>query len=617
MPAMAMNFAGDNGECNPRYIAYMAARAAGGAGIVLTEGSHVKPNGRIFPRSLGIYDDSLLPGLKELTEKAHAAGGKIGIQLNHSGRQGSSRFTGEPIVSCSPIPCPRRREMPCELTVPEIEEIIRDFGEGAKRAKEAGFDMIEIHGAHGYLINQFLSPYSNLRRDEYGGDPERRMRFALEVVEAVRKAVGKDYPVSFRISVDEFVPNGLTLDTSIEICKRLEEMGVDLLNVTGSVYGSVHMMIAPMQLPQNLLVYLAGEVKKHVNIPVAGVGRIVDPDKAEEAIANGETDLVALGRALIADPEWPNKVKENRISEISRCVACVQGCVGPHLVTTGAKCLQNPGVGREYKEEKPAGRKKEIMVIGAGPAGLEFAVTAAARGHKVEIYEAKERIGGTFNLAAVPPGKDEIRNVVEIRKTKLDQLNVPVHCNIKADVPLILKNKPDAVVLALGAEPRRLNIPGCDRENVYQANQILEMDQAPGRIIAIIGGGMVGCETALHLAKQGKQVTIIEMMDDIATDINERMRYVVLQEIEKAGIDVITGVKVDSFIDFGVQLFRNNHKRLIEADTIVVAIGSVSNNDLYEEVKKIVPECCQIGDCKEPKSGLEAIEQGFLLGEEI
>ena len=381
VPAMVMNYCHSDGTASERYIAYHETKARGGWGLIITEDYAVDPRGKGFPNIAGLWNDAQIEGHGQLTRRVHDIGTKIFAQIYHAGRQTSRAVIDAQPVAPSPIPCPRLQEMPHELTLPEIHDLEEKFGNCALRARKAGFDGIEVHGAHGYLIAEFMSPYSNKRIDEYGGNLPGRMRFPLEIIENIRRKAGRDFPVIFRISGDEGVPGGRTIEDTKAIAAMLEEAGVDALHISAGVYGSGHTITPPAFVGHGWIADHAAAVKKIVNIPVITVGRITDPFVAEGILAGQKADLVAMGRASLADPELPNKAAAGRFDDIIPCVGCLQGCIGMLTQNQPTACLVNPTLGKEQELKiRPAESKKRIFIAGAGPAGMEAAIVAARRG---------------------------------------------------------------------------------------------------------------------------------------------------------------------------------------------------------------------------------------------
>ncbi|WP_234970227.1 oxidoreductase [Carboxydothermus pertinax] len=618
MPSMVTNFAAADGAVTERFKAYHQTRAKGGVGLIIVEASYVHPTGKGFKNQLGIYKDELVPGLRKLTEAVHFYGAKIAVQLYHAGRQTTSKVTGMNVVAPSPIPCPVKQEMPEELSKEEIKELIEAFGQAARRAKEAGFDAVEIHGAHGYLLNQFLSPYSNKRTDEYGGNLENRLRFPIEVIKKVREEVGEDFPIIYRMSAEEYVAGGITLEESKVIAKKLVEVGIDAIHISGGVYESSAMIIQPAAIPQGCFIENAAAIKKAINgeVPVIVVGRIKDPVMAEEIIREGKADLVAMGRALLSDPELPRKVAEGRIQEIRKCIGCNQGCIDRLFQDIDITCLVNALTGHEteFDLETTAEKKKKVLVVGGGPAGLEAARVAALRGHKVVLYEQEEELGGQMRIAAIPPHKNEINDLLNYLINQVEKHGVVIERGKKAEIELIKEIKPDAVIVATGSEPVIPQIPGVERENVVTAHEVLNGSANVGQKVVVIGGGLVGCETAEYLADRGKQVIVVEMLDDIAMDIGLLTKALLLKRLVEKKIKILTKSKVKEILADGVIIEKENGMEQITGiDTVVVAVGSKPKNDLLKLLESEGIPVYPIGDCVKPRKIIEAIHEGFRI----
>ena len=537
MPPMATNFAGEDGAVNDRHIAYYVKRANGGVGYITFEHTGVLKQGRAFPNMALIDSDQNIPSFKRLVEAIHQEGGKIVIQINHAGRQTSSSITGTPIVAPSAIPCPVRKEMPQELSVEEIQKIVEAYGQAARRVKETGADGVEIHMAHGYLLCQFLSPFSNKRTDEYGGDRDRRMRMAIEVLRTVRNRVGPDFPVLCRLSADEYVEGGLKLEDTKEIAKALERNGADSLHVSACVAASGYLNHPPYYAEEGVFVHLAQGVKSVVGIPVITVGRIRTPELANHIVDEKKADLVSMGRALIADPELPVKTLEGRIEDILPCISCNR-CV--LSIRKGAlQCAVNPETGREreftlQKTDHP----KKVWIIGGGPAGMKAAEIASRRGHEVTLYEEKTQLGGRFLLAAIPPKKQVLNEFVDYLKRELEKLPVRMVLGKPFDTALLQKAKPDVIILATGAKPFHPAIDGIKESHTVSVDDALSGSVDIGRKVLIVGGGGIGAEAADHLSEEGKEVTLIEMREGIALDLVGHLQHFLNTEVEgKGGAD--------------------------------------------------------------------------------
>jgi 2,4-dienoyl-CoA reductase-like NADH-dependent reductase (Old Yellow Enzyme family)/thioredoxin reductase len=616
MSPMVTNYADFDGSVNERIKAYHQTRAKGGVGLIIVEATYVHPSGKGFQNQLGIYKDEMIPGLKSLTEAVHSYGAKIAVQLYHAGRQTTSKVTGMSIVAPSPIPCPVKQEMPKELSVDEIKELVEAFGQAARRAKEAGFDAIEIHGAHGYLLNQFLSPYSNKRTDEYGGTFENRMKFPLEVVRRVKEEVGENLAVIYRMSAEEYVVGGLTLEDTKVFARKLVEAGIDALHISGGVYESSAMIIQPAAISQGCFVENAAAIKEAINgqVPVIVVGRIKDPVMAEQIVREVKTDLVAMGRALLADPELPKKVSEGKVQEIRKCIGCNQGCIDRLFQDLDITCLANALTGHEteFDLETPAEKKKKVLVIGGGPGGLEAARVAALRGHEVVLYEKQAELGGQMRIAAVPPHKEEINDLTTYLINQVKKFGVVIEMGKEADVKTVQEIRPDAVVVATGSEPIIPEIHGVDQGKVVTAHEVLIGSTSVGKKVVIIGGGLVGCETAEFLADQGKQVTVVEMLDDIAVDVGALTRALLLDRMAEKKITVLTKSKVREITADGVVIEKEEGTEEITGiDTVVFAVGSKPKNNSLKFLEGEGIPVYAIGDCIKPRKIIDAIHEGF------
>jgi len=622
VPAMGTDFANSDGTVSERLKDYLVARADGGFGLIITEITAISRYGKGMANQLSIWDDKFIPGFKNLAMAIHAKEAKVAVQLYHPGRQTFSFLTGRPVVAPSAIACPVCREIPRELSVEEILELEEQFAEAARRAKEAEMDAIEIHGAHGYLVAQFMSGYANHRSDAYGGDLEGLLRFPIEIVHKIRAKVGDDYPIIFRLSGDERVAGGRTIQETKTIIPLLEQAGVNAFHVSTGVYASSDYITAPMAIPPGYNVSAAGEVKKATSVPVIAVGRINDPRMVEEILKEGQADLVAMGRASLADPELPKKAADGNYEDIRWCIACNQGCIDRllDLEETGISCLVNPSVGKEKEMAlTPASRSKKVLVVGGGPGGMEVARVAALRGHEVSLYEKDEKLGGQFKLAAMPPCKQEITKIINYLSIQIKKAGVKVALGKEVTEEIIDELQPEVVVIATGGTPVIPDIPGIEQERVVTAFDVLESKVTPGRSILVIGGGMVGCETADFLGQiMGCRVTLVEALPRVAQDVGDATRHFLLQRLAQRRVKIITSAAVKQLTNDGAILERNGKEETLSGfDTVVLAMGVAPVNGLAEKVRGKTKEMYVIGDAKQPRKALDAIAEAAEIGRKV
>jgi len=610
--AMVTDYCDQDGMPTEQYIAYHEARAAGGFGLIVTEDYAVDPQGRGF-WCAGLWKDEQIAPHRELTERVHAAGAKIFAQIYHCGRQTSSALIGAQPVSASALPCPVMGEVPRPLTVDEIATIVGQFGDTARRAKEAGFDGVEVHGAHGYLIAQFMSPYSNKRTDEYGGPLAHRLRFPLEIVASIRATCGDDFPVSFRISADELVIGGRELAETLAICRRLEAAGVDMLHISAGTYESAWAIVPPLYVKQAWIADFAAAVKKVVSIPVQVVGRIKDPEIAEAVLQAGQADLISLARASLADPDFARKVAEDRADEIRPCIGCNQGCITILFGNQPIRCLVNPSLGFEAADEvRPAAVTKKVLVVGGGPAGLEAARGARLAGHEVHLHERLDHLGGKFLVGAIPPGKGELASYVTWLGEELRRLGVSITLGSEVAADLVAL-EPDVVVYAAGSKHLRPAIPGIDGANVVEACDVLTGDATTGTRVVVAGGGMIGSETALYLATLGRQVTIVDQLPGVALEENLARRYFLLQELDRHGVQQVVEATITALAEGTVEIEQHGAALSLPCDTVVLALGMSPEDEWLDKVRAIA-DVRVIGDAAEPSDALRASREGFVCG---
>jgi 2,4-dienoyl-CoA reductase-like NADH-dependent reductase (Old Yellow Enzyme family)/thioredoxin reductase len=667
MSPMITNSADQNGYVSDQTLAYYVARARGGAGWIIVESSYVHRAGIMYARQLGLDDDRYIGGLRRLATAIKGAGARVSIQLYHGGRRAQADLSGHPAEAPSGVPLYEGAVPPRSLTREEVEDRMQAYVQAARRAKEAGFEGVDIHAGHGYLICSFLAAFTNQRTDEFGGDIRGRATFLTEVVRRIRKAVGQDFVITTRNNGSDFVKGWLTHEEAKIVAKMVEESGADAIQVTGGHGGLVmrdlsqlvelrektgvstlkevnlrlhdqidldihhpisFMRALPMGAPRGCFAHLARGIKESVRIPVLVVGRINQPEVAEEILRRGDADMTVVGRGLLADPDFPRKAYEGDLTGIRPCIGCNYGCFNNLFNRKPVRCAVNPYTGQEATlRSTPALKRKRVMVIGAGPGGLEAACTASMRGHTVTLYEKEEKIGGQLNVAHIPPDREEIKNLIPYYEEQIRRTGVKLVLRKHVTWEDVEREKPDATVMATGMMPRRLTVVGHETSNVLQAVEVLAGKVTVQGKILIVGGGSVGCETADFLAKKGFPVTLVEMLDRIATDMHPDDRAFLSQKIIDYNVTVHLNTKVKGILPGkGVLVSKGNGEETIEADTIVMAIGaephrilpdslSIKNNGISTDGKDA--EVYLLEDCKKPRKILEAIHEGAEVGLKI
>jgi len=599
MPPMVSFLANESGAVTQRMIDYYTERATGGVGLIIIESAYVQDKDREFGR-LGIENPQLIVGLNELAESIQEHGAKVFLQINNRG---------------SVLDIHKGKGVN-ELTSKEIDAITEAFSVAALQAQRAGFDGVEIHGANVYLINQFLSPLTNLRQDEYGGDQERRTKLAKDILLRVRQKVGKTFTISYRINGSELTEGGITLESAQFIARKLEKAGVDALHISASGPNVRYWHVPPMAIPRGCHVPLAEGIKAVVSIPVIAVGRINDPVLANEIVASGKADLVAMGRALIADPDLPRKAMEGKLEEVRKCIAC-NFCIQRNALCRTRRCTVNAQAGQERNRRIiPALISRKVMVVGGGPAGMEASRILALRGHRVVLYEKGAQLGGQVNSAVIPPHKEELRNVLDYLIFQLKKLNISIHLNHEVNRKTVNKENPDVIVLAAGALPILPQIPGLTQEMVFSPEEVLLRKRSLGEKILVIGGGMVGCEVAEFLASQGKKVTIVEILSDVAATMEGNSKRLLLERLDKLTVKILTRSKVIHFQGSRVVIRKPEKIIDLEMDGVIAALGSHANRSC-DELEICGRPLYTVGDAVKTRDITAAIHEGFRAAMEI
>ncbi len=650
MPAMHLNLA-EKGYISKRLTDFYVERAKGGVGMIILGGCYVDQYAAGVPMMVSIENDDFIPKLTEFTDVIHNTRDdvKICCQLYHSGRYTYHQMIGKAPIGPSEVYTRYNKTTPRAMTLEDIRNEQQAFADAALRAKKAGFDSLEICGNAGYLMGQFLSPLTNIRTDEYGGSFENRVRFPVETVKLIKSKIGNDFVLGYRMSGDDFVLGSLTYKDKPSIAKKLEEAGIDFINVTGG-WHETRVPQLTMDVPEGCYTYLAENIKNVVSIPIFSSNRIVDPKMAEEILSARKADAVCIGRGLIADPYWPSKAEKGDLCDIMYCIGCNQGCFDNIFKIRPVGCLRNVRAGKEAKTKlKPLTEKKNVMIIGSGPAGLEAARIAKMRGHNVTLFEKDDKIGGLLNIIWIPPGRNEFKRIIENYKYWIQQLGINLTLNTEVNIELIEKFNPDVILIATGSKPVKPPIPGIDREYVYWANHVFTGTVPIGNNNVIIGGGATGIELAIYLAKYGrlsleafdflsfykvldpevaihmlqkgnKKVTVLEKLPRLGSAIGKSTKWVLLGKCQKLGVNLITNADIteigEKYVSYrdpkGVDQIIN------DVDAVYYATGVESNDELYREIKQlknIIVE--KIGDVKAPATVLEAIERAYKIANRI
>lgn len=610
-PPIITRFMNDDGTISQRIIEHYAERARGGAAMIVLEAAYPRSNG--YPGRIFLNDDNLIPGLTKLVEAVHEFDSKIICEVNPSRGRADEHDPASP----SNVPHPFTGIVPRSLTVSKIKQLEVEFGEGVRRAKDAGFDGVMVHGATGYLVSEFLSPLINQRTDQYGGNLQNRARFALELVAEAKKAAGDDYPLIFRIMADDKLEGGFNIEAAIVLCKILEEMGVDAIDVTAGAAETPEWTAPCMYMPPGCTTDLSEAIKKEITIPVCVAGRINDPYLAESILKESKADFVDIGRALLADPYFPEKALTGRAEDIRKCLAC-QRCIEAVIMEkVPLKCSGNPALGRESRFKKKSisdDKRKRVLVVGGGPGGMQAAIVSRNMGHDVTLWEKSGRLGGQLNIAGIPPFKEGLNSLLQYLKVAVDKSGVKVALNKLGTMESVSEFAPDTLIVAIGSIESMPEIPGVEGQNVITHRKVLSGEKDVGHRIVILGGGFIACETADFLAEKGKDLVLAFPEEAPMTIglIDAGIRKKLLERLRKNQVNIIAGVrKFREITQEGICLVdKEGNEFFLEADNIVLATGTKADTAFPPSLKTKIPRIFEVGDCVEPRRLLEAIQEG-------
>ena len=647
MPAMHLGLAND-GFITKKLTNFYVERAKGGAGLLVVGGCYVDIYAKGLPSMIAVDDDKYLPKLTEFTKIVHDAreNVKICCQLYHGGAYAFPQIIGRQPIAPSAVYSKFSKTTPKEMTLEDIKREQQAFVDATIRAKKAGFDAVEICANAGYLMDQFISPKTNKRNDQYGGSLENRLRFPIETIKLMRSSV-PDFVIGYRISGDDFVPGSNTYKEKAIIAEELGKY-LDYFNVTGGWHETKTPQLT-MDVPEGCYTYLAENIKKHVSIPIFSSNRINTPELAEQVLMAGKADAICIGRGLIADPYLPMKARKGELRDIMNCIGCNQGCFDNVFRMMPVTCLRNARAGNEARTElKPLKEKKKVMVIGSGPGGLEAARVAAIRGHEVHIFEKEDKIGGLLNIIWVPPGRNEFKRMIENYTYWIQKHGIRMHLQQEVSIEKVKEFNPDVVFIATGSKPTRPPIKGIDRKNIYWANDVFSGDAPVGKNNVIIGGGATGIELAIFLTKYGalsreafdfltfykalepdialemlhegrNQVTVLEMLPKLGSALGKTTKWVLLDKCDALGIKLITGVNIQEIGDDYVNYLDAADKEQVinNVDYIYYATGVEPNDSLSKEIKLLNIKVEKIGDARKPQTVMEAVARGYKIGNAI
>lgn len=646
MPGMGTNLAAADGTVSDVIVNYYARRANGGVGLIITEVCCPDPLGRVIDGEIEITSGKFMPGLSRIPHAVHSGGAKACLQLAHGGC-----FSSESVTGCQPVSpsgvgtFQLPNDTPRAMTIEEIKELINKYGLAAQKARQCGFDAVELHGAHGYMPLQFLSGYTNRRTDEYGGSLENRARFALETIRSIKEHAGEDFTLIYRLSGDEDVPNGITLEEASTFAKWAVEAGADAIHVSAGTWDSrlhkyfdvmsgkesaegknlsygvaTSMWVPPNYTPRGSLVNLAAAIKKAVDVPVIAVCSI-PPEMGEEILEKGDADFIAIGRQSIADPDYASKIAAGKPETIRRCLRCNE-CLGEVMKSCGISCAVNAEAGKEYEsfvEVIPAKTKKKVGIIGGGPAGMQAAITAAERGHDVTLFEKNGELGGALYYVSLPDFKQDYRDYTNYIINATKECGAKIQTGVNVTMDNIKDGGFDTVIVATGAVTFKPGIKGSEDETIYDPLEVLDGKIPEGKDVVVCGAGLVGCEVAMFLAENGKDVTMVDMSAEAAPDLPIYTKWVLNSKLAELGIKVKVNHKIDEMTGKHVKCQVNGEEIEYAGDSVVCALGLKSEKALVDELRSQCEgiEIIPVGDVNRPRKIMQAVHEGFHAARRI
>lgn len=615
LPPLGTVLTNDDGSVGERLLAYLERRAKSGAGFVINEITSVHPKGSTFPGELAAFDDRFIPGLRRLADVVHQQGGKIAAQLHHVGRESLPLLKSGDAMGPSAVPSFVYGRAPREMTLEDIAEVIAAFGQAAVRVREAGYDAVEIHGAHGYLLSQFLSANANQRQDEYGGDLRQRARMVVEVLQQVRRDVGDDFPISLRLSVEEAIKGGYTADEMAAVVPAFVKAGADIIHASFGTHGSpAGITSAPIEYQPGFNIHLARKIKAVVDVPVIGVGRFTDPFLANDCIARGDADMIAFGRQHLADPDFLRNAINGKSNETLECLACNQGCIEREMLEgKRIRCAINPETGQELRyPTKPAAKSRKVWVIGAGPAGLTAAHEGARLGHQVTLFERDAETGGQVELAAKAPFKEAYDRWIKRLAAKALQAGVEFQLNTEVSPETITKGNPEVVILATGAEESVPPIEGIDLPHVRYARQVLDGQFKIDGQVLVIGGGLVGMEIADYCREQGcTNLTLVDELPKSPVSKAAAHGYMLHTRFRQAGYTMILDARVQRIAPDSVTILAGGTEKLLAPiDQVIIAAGTQPRTELQSFLEERGITHQVVGDALKGRRIIEAVEEG-------